>query len=216
MTQDAFEHGKWQAVIDAHRQESHDAAEWLRDGSALLHSIEPGPKAGKQQQHAALAFVQARRVGASARAVAAAQRKAVLANLRQALELVGIPGPAAPAAPASLRRVLLVIGMHRSGTSALAGLLCHQESHWANLVERSKPGLSGNPRWDAGTGAGRDHPAQQRHPMSITRLWSPDDLPRGSVTPCRPLDKCGTMVGTYQVCNSPRWISTSLIKPLTW
>lgn len=126
MTQDAFERGDWQAVIDAHRLESHDAAEWLSYGSALLHTIEPGPEAGKQQQQAAQAFVQAQREGASAGAVAAAQQQAVLANLRQALELVGIPVPGEPDPPAPLRRVLLVLGMHRSGTSALAGLLCQQ------------------------------------------------------------------------------------------
>lgn len=126
MTQEAFEHSNWQAVIDAHRLESHDAAEWLRYGSALLHTLEPGPEAAKQQQQAALAFVQAQRVGASAGAVAAAQRQVVLANLRQALELVGVPALAEPEPPAPLRRVLLVLGMHRSGTSALAGLLCQQ------------------------------------------------------------------------------------------
>ena len=126
MTREAFDHSNWQAVIDAHRLESHVAAEWLRYGSALLHTIEPGPEAGKQQQQAALAFMQARRVGASAGAVAAAQRQVVLANLRQALELAGIPSPAEPEPPAPLRRVLLVLGMHRSGTSALAGLLCQQ------------------------------------------------------------------------------------------
>ena len=126
MTREAFDHSNWQAVIDAHRLESQDAAEWLRYGSALLHTIEPGPEAGKQQQQAALAFMQARRVGASAGAVAAAQRQVVLANLRQAMELAGIPAPAEPDPPAPLRRVLLVLGMHRSGTSALAGLLCQQ------------------------------------------------------------------------------------------
>ena len=84
MTQDAFERGDWQAVIDAHRLESHDAAEWLRYGSALLHTLEPGPGAGKQQQQAVLAFVQAQRIGASAGAVDVAQRQVVLANLRQA------------------------------------------------------------------------------------------------------------------------------------
>ena len=126
MTQAAFEHSNWQTVIDAHRLESHVAAEWLRYGSALLHTLGPGPEAGKQQQQAALAFVQAQRVGASAGAVAAAQRQVVLANLRQALELVGVPALAEPEPPAPLRRVLLVLGMHRSGTSALAGLLCQQ------------------------------------------------------------------------------------------
>ena len=84
MTQAAFDHSDWQAVIDAHRLESHAAAEWLRYGSVLLHSIEPGPEAGKQQQQAVLAFVQAQRIGASAGAVAVAQRQVVLANLRQA------------------------------------------------------------------------------------------------------------------------------------
>lgn len=70
--------------------------------------------------------MQAQRIGASAGAVAAAQRQVVLVNLRQALELVGVPAPAETDPPAPLRRVLLVLGMHRSGTSALAGLLCQQ------------------------------------------------------------------------------------------
>lgn len=126
MTQEVFDHSNWQAVLDSHRLESHDAAEWLRYGSALLHTLEPGPEAGKQQQQAALAFGQAQRIGASAGAVAAAQRQAVMTSLRQALELVGVPAPAEPDPPAPLRRVLLVLGMHRSGTSALAGLLCQQ------------------------------------------------------------------------------------------
>lgn len=126
MTQEAFEHGAWQAVIDAHRLESHDASEWLRYGSALLHTLQPGPEAGKQQQQAALAFVQAQREGASAGAVAAAQRQVVMANLRQALELAGMPVSVQPEPLGPLRRVLLVLGMHRSGTSALAGLLCQQ------------------------------------------------------------------------------------------
>jgi hypothetical protein len=126
MTQDAFDRGDWQTVLDSHRLESHDAAEWLRYGSALLHSLEPGTGAGKQQQQAALAFGQAQRVGASAGAVAAAKRQAVMANLRQALELVGVPGPAEPEPQVALQRVLLVLGMHSSGTSALAGLLCQQ------------------------------------------------------------------------------------------
>jgi len=126
MTQEAFDRGDWQAVINAHRLETHDAGEWLRYGSALLHTLEPGPEAGKQQQQAALAFVQAQREGASTGAVAAAQRQAMITSLRQVLELVGIPGPTDQQPPTPLRRVLLVLGMHRSGTSALAGLLCQQ------------------------------------------------------------------------------------------
>lgn len=46
MTQAAFDRGNWQHVLDSHHLESHDAAEWLRYGSALLHSIDPGPVAG--------------------------------------------------------------------------------------------------------------------------------------------------------------------------
>ncbi|MEB3331382.1 MAG: hypothetical protein VKI83_02665 [Synechococcaceae cyanobacterium] len=127
MTQEAFERGDWQLVIDAHRLESHDAAEWLRYGSALLHMLQPGSEAGKQQQQSALAFVQAQREGASAGAVASAQRQVMTTNLRQALQLAGIAGLAVhEEPPAPPRRVLLVLGMHRSGTSALAGLLCQQ------------------------------------------------------------------------------------------
>jgi len=93
MTEQAFERGDWQTVIDAHPLESHDPAEWLRYGVALLQTLTPGAEAGKQQQQAALAFVQAQREGASAEAVAAAQQQAVLMGLREALTLTDIPVP---------------------------------------------------------------------------------------------------------------------------
>lgn len=87
MTQQAFARGDWAAVIAAHPLESHDAEEWLRYGAALLHTLEPGPEQGRQQQQAALAFVQAQKEGASADAVQAAQRRVVLVQLREALSL---------------------------------------------------------------------------------------------------------------------------------
>ena len=49
----------------------------MRYGSALLHTIEPGPEAGKQQQQAALAFEQAKKEGASEAEVMAVQRDVV-------------------------------------------------------------------------------------------------------------------------------------------
>jgi hypothetical protein len=91
MSQEAFERGNWQAVIEAHPLESHDPEEWLRYGVALLQTIQPGPDVGKQQQQAALAFVQAQKEGATAEAVAGAQRRSVLLSLEQALSLVGLP-----------------------------------------------------------------------------------------------------------------------------
>ena len=90
MTQQAFERGDWQKVIDAHPLESHDPAEWLRYGVALLQTLTPGAEAGKQQQQAALAFVQAQREGASAEAVAAAMQQAVMLSLGQSLLLAGL------------------------------------------------------------------------------------------------------------------------------
>ncbi len=91
MTQAAFEQHDWQAVIAAHPLESHDPAEWLRYGVALLQTLEPGPEQGRQQQQAALAFVLAQKEGATAEVVAAAQRRSVLLSLEQALNLVGLP-----------------------------------------------------------------------------------------------------------------------------
>ena len=99
MSQEAFERGNWQAVIEAHPLESHDPGEWLRYGEALLQTITPGPDVGKQQQQAALAFVQAQKEGATAEAVASAQRHSVLISLREALVLAGIDTPAALAGP---------------------------------------------------------------------------------------------------------------------
>jgi hypothetical protein len=96
MTQDAFERGEWQAVIDAHPLESHDPSEWLRYGVALLQKIQPGREVGRQQQQAALAFVQAQKEGATAKHVAAAQRQSVMLSLREALTLAEIPVPDHP------------------------------------------------------------------------------------------------------------------------
>ncbi len=90
MTQQAFERGDWQTVIDAHPLESHDPGEWLRYGVALLQTLTPGAEAGKQQQQAALALVQAQREGARAEAVAAAMQQAVLLGLAEALLLAGM------------------------------------------------------------------------------------------------------------------------------
>jgi hypothetical protein len=101
MTQQAFERREWQEVINAHPLESHNPAEWLRYGIALLQTIEIGPGEGKQQQQAALAFVQAQREGASLEDVQAAQRQSVLLSLGEALSIVEIAAPdQAPAEPA--------------------------------------------------------------------------------------------------------------------
>ena len=95
MSQEAFERGDWQAVIEAHPLESHDHDEWLRYGVALLQTIQPGPDVGKQQQQAALAFVQAQKEGATAEAVSEAQRHSVLISLQEALTLAGMAPAAA-------------------------------------------------------------------------------------------------------------------------
>jgi len=93
MTQHLFDQGDWQAVIAAHPLESHDPQEWLRYGVALLQTMEPGPDVGKQQQQAALAFVQTQKEGATPEEVAAMQRQSVLLSLREALTLADIPIP---------------------------------------------------------------------------------------------------------------------------
>jgi hypothetical protein len=94
MGRDSFDQGDWQAVIEAHQLESHDPQEWLRYGVALLQTIEPGPDQGRrQQQQAALAFVQAQKQGATAEAVAEVQRHSLLLSLRQALHLAALPQP---------------------------------------------------------------------------------------------------------------------------
>ncbi len=87
------ERSVWQAVIDAHPLESHDPAEWLNYGVALLQTITPGAEAAKQQQQAALAFVQAQKEGAMAEEVAAAQRRSALLSLREALTLADFAVP---------------------------------------------------------------------------------------------------------------------------
>jgi FkbM family methyltransferase len=89
MTQAAFQRGDWAAVIDAHPLESHDPQEWLRYGVALLQMIEPGGDAGKQQQQAALAFVQAQKEGAPAEAVATHQIQSLMISLGETLLVTG-------------------------------------------------------------------------------------------------------------------------------
>ncbi|MCX5926871.1 MAG: sulfotransferase domain-containing protein [Cyanobium sp. LacPavin_0920_WC12_MAG_63_22] len=89
MSREALERGDWQGVIAGHQLESHDPAEWLRYGVALLQTIEPGPDAGKLQQ-VALAFVQAAKEGAPPEAVEAVQRQLLLLSLQQAMQLAGM------------------------------------------------------------------------------------------------------------------------------
>jgi hypothetical protein len=97
MTKAAFEQDNWQVVIDTHPLESHDPVEWLRYGAALLHTIEPGPEQGRQQQQAALAFVQAQKEGASASEVSQAQIAVVLGLVAKMLTLNGLdPSPGSP------------------------------------------------------------------------------------------------------------------------
>jgi hypothetical protein len=81
MTREAYQRGDWQAVIAAHPLESHDPQEWLRYGVALLQTLTPGLDVGKQQQQAALAFVQVQKEGAPAEVVAAAQRYSAVISL---------------------------------------------------------------------------------------------------------------------------------------
>jgi hypothetical protein len=90
MSRETFERGDWQGVIAGHQLESHDPAEWLRYGVALLQTIEPGPDAGKLQQQMALAFVQAAKEGAPPEAVQAAQRQSALLSLQEAMQLAGV------------------------------------------------------------------------------------------------------------------------------
>jgi len=89
MSDEALPLGDWQAVIDAHALESHDPQAWLHYGLSLLQTIQPGLDAAKQQQQAALAFVQAQKEGASAELVAKAQGQAASISLAQALLLAG-------------------------------------------------------------------------------------------------------------------------------
>jgi hypothetical protein len=93
MIKTAYDACDWQALIDAHQLESHDPAEWLRYGVALLQTMEPGPDVGKQQQQAALAFMQAQKERASAEDVAAAQRQSVLLSLQEALRQADVAMP---------------------------------------------------------------------------------------------------------------------------
>ena len=89
MSREAFERGDWQTVIESHPLESHDPKEWLRYGVALLQTLTTGPDAGRQQQQAALAFVQAQKEGATAEQVAVAQRQSVLISVAEALRIAG-------------------------------------------------------------------------------------------------------------------------------
>jgi len=85
MTKQAFAQDDWRAVINAHPLESHDPEEWLRYGVALLQTLEPGEDAAKQQQQAALVFVQAKKEGATPEDVANAQRRSAQQCLNEAL-----------------------------------------------------------------------------------------------------------------------------------
>lgn len=134
MSREAYERGDWQAVIQAHPLESHDPEEWLRYGVALLQTIQPGPDVGKQQQQAALAFVQAQREGASAEQVAEAQRRSVLCALQEALTLAGMAPTAARVQQSwegqqgwTRLRSRVCDALLRGDWREAAGLICSQE-----------------------------------------------------------------------------------------
>ncbi len=93
MSQEAFEPGDWQAVIAAHPLANHDPAERLGYWSALLHTLKAEPEAGKQQQQAALVFVQSQKGEGCAGAVATAERQVVMTNLRKCMEPGGGGSP---------------------------------------------------------------------------------------------------------------------------
>jgi hypothetical protein len=91
MAQSQADSCTWQALIDGHLLESVDPQDWLSYGVALLQTIIPGPGAAKQQQQAALAFVQAQQHGASPESIVEAQRLSVMLSLWNALDLAKIP-----------------------------------------------------------------------------------------------------------------------------
>ncbi|MFY8149369.1 MAG: hypothetical protein ACOVNL_09155 [Prochlorococcaceae cyanobacterium] len=80
-------------MIAAHPLESHDPAEWLRYGAALLHTIEPGPAQARQQQQAALAFVQAQKEGAPEAEVLQTQKAVLRRCVQEALAAAEIVQP---------------------------------------------------------------------------------------------------------------------------
>ena len=107
MTQQAFKGGDWQAVINAHPLESHDPEEWLRYGVALLQTLEPGEDAAKQQQQAALVFVQAQKEGATPEDVANAQRRSAQQCLNEALAAARLHSQSPSVTPTDQDPVLL-------------------------------------------------------------------------------------------------------------
>jgi hypothetical protein len=133
MTQEAFARGVWQSVIDAHRLKNHDPAEWQHYGSGLLHAIQPGLEAGNQRQRLSWLFVQAQKEGANAGAVVVAQRQMARANLRQFLEMVGVPASTNP----ELRSAGAAGARDAPCPSALAGLLCQQGSQAPTQLDGS-------------------------------------------------------------------------------
>jgi hypothetical protein len=128
MSQQAFERGDWQAVIDAHQLESHDPAEWLRYGAALLHTIEPGPEQGRQQQQAALAFVQAQKEGALADWVSAFLVLSIQLSLHEALTIAGVEG--------NQEEGLQSVRNRQAALGALQQINTHlRNHHWNQAIE---------------------------------------------------------------------------------
>ncbi len=90
MTQEAFERGDWQAVIDTHSLESDDPHAWICYGMALVFRAQLGPEQNRQLQQAALAFLQARKEGASDMAVKTAQLELLEATIQETLAVAGL------------------------------------------------------------------------------------------------------------------------------
>ena len=118
--------------------ESNDPGEWLRHAQALMRAIQPGPEQGRQLQQAFLAFLQARKEGASDAEVKAAQLEIVEASLLESLEAAGL----AQAADAMRQRSEAVRRWNNARANACDALL---QGEWQTAQELIRSWLSAQP-----------------------------------------------------------------------
>ena len=83
------EEKSWESIVRTHRLESDNPSEWLAYAEALIHRVISTGSERRLQQEAALAFNQAGILGASDRAIRAAQYKMVLHSLIDAINCIG-------------------------------------------------------------------------------------------------------------------------------
>jgi len=81
---------EWQLVVDSHQMECADAAKWLLYSAALLQTAQTKPNLNVNIQQAALASIEAIKLGSSREEIKDTYRNSALLSIREAVQLAKV------------------------------------------------------------------------------------------------------------------------------